>query len=472
MNVMKQMLLEKIADVQKSESVDVEKDMWRLQYHLMPPVGWLNDPNGLCQYQGKYYVFFQYSPFDARGGLKVWGQYISEDLIHWEYVGTPLLPDSPYDCHGVYSGSAFIEDGSLELFYTGNIKYDGDYDYTNDGREAYTMYTRSQDGKVFEDKECLMSLEDYPEDYTCHIRDPKVWKRDQDYYMVLGGRRKDNQGTVLLMRSDDKKKWTLCNEITTPQSFGYMWECPDLFEIGGKCFLSVSPQGLQRGEYKFQNIYQSGYFPVEGDYGKSCVLGEFTEWDMGFDFYAPQTFQDEKGRRILIAWAGLPDIDGEYSNPTVDKGWQHTLTVPREITLKDDKLLQYPVEEISLMRRGEIPVYSGQVLGWDSPCFDWEISGIDSQECAVIIEDQCSITFSNGIFTLAFSGDLGSGRESRKAKVDRLEHLRILGDTSMLEIYLNNGEVVFTTRYYPRGIGRKLELRCDGIESRIWELSK
>ena len=30
-------------------------------FHLVPPVGWLNDPNGLCQLGDTYHAFFQYS---------------------------------------------------------------------------------------------------------------------------------------------------------------------------------------------------------------------------------------------------------------------------------------------------------------------------------------------------------------------------------------------------------------------------
>ena len=31
---------------------------YREKLHLMPPVGWLNDPNGLCQLNGIYHAFF------------------------------------------------------------------------------------------------------------------------------------------------------------------------------------------------------------------------------------------------------------------------------------------------------------------------------------------------------------------------------------------------------------------------------
>ena len=40
--------------------------------------------------------------------------------------------------------------------------------------------------------------------------------------------------------------------------------------------------------------------------------------DRGFDFYAPQTFEDETGRRILIGWMGIPDAP--YENPTAERG--------------------------------------------------------------------------------------------------------------------------------------------------------
>ena len=54
------------------KNADLTEGRFRLGHHLMPPVGWLNDPNGLCWYKGRYHVFFQYAPFDVEGGLKFW----------------------------------------------------------------------------------------------------------------------------------------------------------------------------------------------------------------------------------------------------------------------------------------------------------------------------------------------------------------------------------------------------------------
>lgn len=143
------------------KNADLTEGRFRLGHHLMPPVGWLNDPNGLCWYKGRYHVFFQYAPFDVEGGLKFWGHYTSEDLVDWKYEGTALYPDSPYDCHGVYSGSALAESEKLHLFFTGNVKIDGDYDYINEGRETSTLHVESEDGIHFGDKEEIISFEKY-----------------------------------------------------------------------------------------------------------------------------------------------------------------------------------------------------------------------------------------------------------------------------------------------------------------------
>lgn len=80
----------------------------------------------------------------------MWGHYTSTNLIDWEYKGVSLYPDQPFDCHGVYSGSAFLEDGTMYLYYTGNVKLeDGDFDYINTGREANTVLVTTKDGNPF-----------------------------------------------------------------------------------------------------------------------------------------------------------------------------------------------------------------------------------------------------------------------------------------------------------------------------------
>ena len=83
------------------------------------------------------------------------------------------------------------------------------------------------------------------------------------------------------------------------ENMGFMWECPDLFELDGKEVLIFSPQGI--GTEGQEHI--SGYYIGKLDYQSGKYIhDDFTKLDSGFEFYAPQTFLDEKNRRILIGW--------------------------------------------------------------------------------------------------------------------------------------------------------------------------
>ena len=456
------------ANVKITESTE-QPGRYRLGHHLMPPVGWLNDPNGLCWFKGRYHIFFQYSPFEVQGGLKFWGHYSSENLVSWKYEGTALYPDSPYDCHGVYSGSAFVENEKMHLFYTGNVKLDGEYDYINNGRVTSTIHVESEDGVHFGVKEEVIPFKEYPKNYTCHIRDPKVWKEDGKYRMVLGGRLKEEKGSVLFYESEDLKKWELEHTLTTKKAFGYMWECPDYFTLDEAKVLSVSPQGLKREEYRFQNIYQSGYFLMKED--GSVSEEDFCEWDMGFDFYAPQTFTDNKGRRILMGWMGMPDADQEYVNPTIGENWQHCLTVPRELSFYDGKIYQYPVEEMELLRKNGRAMNEKNALMETEKAFDLEVQ-TESEYLEIRIGGDLMLKCGEGQAAIFLSEEAGAGRTVRRAKTERVRNVRILADASAVEIYLNDGETVFSTRYYPKKEQQQVEVKAESFAGRLWSLKE
>ena len=254
---------------------------WRQSLHLEPPHGWMNDPNGLCFFNGFYHVYFQYSPADAKGGgMKCWGHYRSPDLIKWEFTGTVLFPDTAEDKDGVFSGCGVVWNDVLYLFYTGNVMEEGEHDYTRTGRGANVICVTTTDGDRMSPKKVLLRNNDYPDFCSCHVRDPKVWRENGKWHMVLGARTLEDKGCVLFYTSLDLIKWVYEGSDSIPD-FGYMWECPDIFKLNGHKYLSVSPQGLRHGETKFQNVYQSGYFHYDDG------IKYFTEWDMGFDFYAP-----------------------------------------------------------------------------------------------------------------------------------------------------------------------------------------
>ena len=439
----------------------VAADQDRLKFHLMPKTGWLNDPNGLCQFNGTYHIYYQYTPFEPTGELKTWGHYTTKDFIHYEDFGPVVFPDEDIDAHGVYSGSAFIEDDTIHYFYTGNLKYfdRDDYDYINSGRGSNTITFTSKDGYEFTKKELLMTTDDYPTDMSNHVRDPKIFKKNEKYYMVLGARDVEGVGMILLYESTDLKNWTYKNRITTPQKFGYMWECPDLFEIDGQQIMTCCPQGVDQKGYDYQNVYQCGYFPVEFDLkNKSYSFGKFQEFDKGFDIYATQTFADEAGRRILIGWMGIPDAD--YDNDaTVAYDWIHALTMPRELEWKDGKILQHPLKEMKDLRKNAFTCELEAFTKWAPAdcCFELRLDVEEAKNLELKLREDVTISWKDGLFTLSM-GESGRGRKQRFAKVEELSDITIFSDTSAIEIFINNGETVLTTRVYSEHLEQKVEL--------------
>lgn len=465
MNALQRDLKKLVPLVESLGKANVEADPHRQQFHLQPPVGWLNDPNGLCVYGGQYHAFFQYGPFDVTGGVKHWGHAVSKDLLHWEPLPVMLYPDEPFDCHGVYSGSALIEGTEMYLYYTGNVKHPGDFDYIKQGRGHNVCLAVSHDGKTVASKQCLLYNKDYPAGLTCHVRDPKVFAYEGKYYMVLGARTLEDKGEVLVLESTDKLHWNHINTLTTPEPFGYMWECPDLFCLDGQWYLAVSPQGIQ-----CQNIYGCGYFAVYGDWRAHCTLGEFHEADFGFDYYAPQSFVDENGRRIQIGWMGMPDAD--YGNaPTVAHGWQHCFTVPRLLTKgPGGTLLQTPVPELDARRSAAaLTLRNGEEASL-SPCFDLTAAPAGDFALTVARGVELVYTEQDSTCVLQFTDPAqASGRTQRRTKLSApCRSVRVVGDRSSLEIFLNDGAAVFSTRYYPAA--GDVAVKISGTDALVYSL--
>lgn len=439
---------------------------WRQRLHIEPPNGWLNDPNGLSFFNGKYHVYFQHSPNSAEGKTpRCWGHYEGESLVDLNYTGIALSPTLYEDKNGVYSGSAIEHDGLLHIFYTGNVKEEGDFNYITNGRGANVIYVTSEDGIHMSEKQVLLRNSDYPDFCSCHVRDPKVWREGNEFKMVLGARTIDDKGCTLIYRSTDLVNWEYVTAVSVPE-FGYMWECPDYFEIDGKGFHTTSPQGLDASETKYQNLYQSGYFSVKGKL-EDNQFGEFVEWDMGFDFYAPQSFEDAQGRRIMLAWMGMDNK--AYGNATVALGWQHCLTLPREITIGEDgKLLQNPIEEVTALRKDEAYLSDGEQNRVQLP---FDLVAEPTSSFKMELDNRLRIEFDkdSALFTVEFLDDTyGAGRTVRKAELSQCSNLRMVADMSSLEIYLNDGSIVSSTRFYPENDTVSLDIQ--GFDATVWNL--
>ena len=337
-------------------------------FHVVPPVGRLNDPNGLLVDGDTYHAFYQLSPFHPHRKLVYWGHSSSTDLLHWHHHEPAIIPDSFYDRSGAYSGNAIVLEGHevdaaparvpFQLFYTGNLK-----DPATDERTASQCLVTSSDLSVFTKWPGNPLIPTNAEGYTAHYRDPQVFRdpdRPGEYRMLIGVQRTNETGAAVLYRSRDLISWEIEGELSFPgadgafDSFGYMWECPGLVrvkdEVTGEDWdvLIWCPQGITPEREGFENIFPCVY-TVGHLVGTELwdTDGTFHEVDRGFEFYAPQAFArrpSEPGPVLLTGWAGNASEDDQ---PSIQTGrWVHALSLPRALSLRNGRLIQRPATDL------------------------------------------------------------------------------------------------------------------------------
>lgn len=77
----------------------------------------------------------------------------------------------------------------------------------------------------------------------------------------------------------------------------------DLFELNGEWYLTCCPQGVEQNGLDYANVHQSCWMKIDADFDNNHFeVKEIHQLDRGTDFYAQQSFVDEKGRRIMIGW--------------------------------------------------------------------------------------------------------------------------------------------------------------------------
>ena len=429
----------------------VSLDPYRLKFHLMPLVGSLGDPNGMNYVSGVYHLYFIYSPrsyFNESRSVNTWGHYTTKDFIHFKRQSNTLYPDIKEDRNGIYSGCIYFENGVFHTLYTGNVRLQGDYDYVLNGREQNLIYTYSKDGIHFDyPKTVLMKNEDYPSGLTLHVRDPKIYKENDIYYMVLGARKIDDSGCVLLYQSTNLKDWQFIHEINTLKPFGYMWECPDLICLDHDYFLITCPQGVKQQGDLYQNQHQCGYFKIEGDFKSDYQLKTFKQFDYGFDFYAARTFSDGK-RTILVAWLGMSESEYTINHITQKNGWQQAIALPRVLVNRNGQIYQQPLEEMTQLRQSHHRYLLNQdQVTFNASTFELVVAIEDQSNFTLTLKNDCVLHYQSGVLSLNMEHS-GDGRLSRYVKLSQLYKLQIFVDTSAIEIFVNDGELTMSSRVF------------------------
>lgn len=426
--------------------------------HLRAPGNWSNDPNGFIYFKGYYHLFYQYFPYGPQWGTMHWGHAVSTDLVHWQHKGIALFPTKEYDKNGCFSGSALNIDDTLYLYYTG-VKYkcaDEENIHVPKNNEffsAQAMIT-SDDGFTFDNfngkKEIIPQINDLSVGHPSHTRDPKVWKSDDTYYMVLGTQVKDSEdtykGRLLFYTSTDAVNWSLGGTFDG-QIGGYMWECPDLFTCGTDDVLVVSPMGYFKDGLNCpdQAVCVTGAFDE-----KNCRLkinDNARPVDYGTDFYAPQTTTDKDGRRIIIGWMRMPEVVSDG-----DTQWIGMMCSPRIVQVIDGHIYfkMHPETKHAISRSVSYKQLHDNCLsaGYNKPFRIRLAVKNDSQinigGYKIYLKDNCLYTDRTAVYPGENNPRLVVHTPPLADKCD----LDIIVDGHLIEIFINDGYVVLSQIVY------------------------
>lgn len=438
---------------------------YRHAYHVMPEIGWCNDPNGFVWYDGKAHLFYQFNPYSSAWDTMHWGHVTSTDMIKWQYEPVALAPDKKYDICGCFSGSAVVKDEMLNLMYTG---------VDHNGKQLQCLAV-STDGNVFRKPyaEPVIGEDKLPSGVSAlDFRDPYVFKNNGTYYCVIGTKC-EGLGNIAVYRSVDLEHWSFVGFAFDPNDeksrLSDVYECPCVAEIGDKQVLICSPKFKATDGNKYENVHSVMYFVGNFDYESGrFIYDDMDEVDSGFDFYAAQATKFPDSRTVMTAWMQMWDRE----LPTQPDGWAGAMILPRELSLNGTKLIQSPIKEIEKYRNGKIE-YSGVLLEQNKPI---ELDGVSGKRIELIAEldteksEKCGVKLfvGNGEQTLVYydarknavvldrskSGVYIHGNEpncdTRSANVGKggKIKLRIFLDNTSVEVFINDGKATLTANIY------------------------
>ncbi|ODR79186.1 glycosyl hydrolase family 32 [Haladaptatus sp. W1] len=459
----------------------------RPAYHFTPPANWLNDPNGLVQWNGRYHLFYQYNPAGPFHGSIHWGHAVSDDLVHWtdEPLALTPTPEGP-DEHGCWSGCFIDDDGTPRLLYTGGQHKD----------QLPCLATAEDDGlRSWEKEPSNPIIKSVPQsvdilstvDWSAEFRDHCVYNVDDTWYQLIGSGVEDEGGTALLFKSRDLQDWEFCYPLLVGdwRETGPVWECPELLRFDEGALLHVSD---------YRNVV---YFT--GEYDETEHRFEPTHrgiLDYG-SFYAPQSFEDDRGRTISFGWV-KEDRDSEER---WDAGWSGLMSLPRVVTMTDKQHPRITVaEEITQLRdvchRYEdiriTPSETGYLeeISGDTLEVELTVDARDVHEFGIVLRQspddtertvvRCNVP--RRLLTVDRSDSStnpNTNDASQTMPIQRAEdgtiRLHVFLDRSVLEVFANDAQCL-TSRIYPTRsdsvnvdlFATRKDVVVDSLE--VWEL--
>lgn len=411
--------------------------------HFKAPNCWINDPNGFIWYKDWYHLFYQCFPYSAHWGRMHWGHAVSKDLVNWEEKGIALFPSKTDDRSGCFSGSAIEYKDKMYIYYTGVNYTEEDPENINccinDTFTAAQLMITSEDGMKFDNitdkKTVIPPIEDKKIGDKNHTRDPKVWRGKDAWYMVLGST-VDKNGRLLFYKSSDLKTWQYLN-YCEKDGFGWMWECPDFFEIDGKGVTIFSPMGFFNDGNGYDSVAVCMLSSFDENTGKMELSEDYQLFDYGIDLYAPQSTTDKDGNRVVIAWARMPEAI------ITEKGeWCGMMCIPRIVDVKNNHVYIRPHTNVknSFVTKLSAPKKSGYMLKTTLKNGESiNVGGyVIKRENDKITTDRSKVFNIKGNYRLiAETPVINDGYE-----------LEIYVDEHLVEVFINNGEYVISNVVY------------------------
>ncbi len=292
------------------------------RYHLAPPHGWLNDPNGLVRHEGRWHVFYQHNPHAAVHDHIGWGHASSTDLVTWRHHPIAFGPSAGGpDAFGCWSGTFMPGLDRPAVVYSG----------ITDESLGSTVCLRwgSDDLDTWGEPVVVAGTPEV--DGIRVMRDPFVFSWSGTRYAVLGAGLDDGTPAVLLFSCEDPLAWCYRGVWLTDRSRGLegtpvadIWECPQVLELDGGVVVVLSLQldGVL-GEV----------LAVVGEMAEVDGQPEFTassshRLDLGTSFYAPQALAGGP-EPLVLGWVRQEDVDPAVHDVA------GCLTLPRRLSLRD-----------------------------------------------------------------------------------------------------------------------------------------
>lgn len=437
----------------------------RHQFHLMPEVGWMNDPNGFIFYQGYYHLFYQFYPYEAKWGPMHWGHARSKNLIKWEALPVALAPDLAHE-DGCFSGGSIVIDDKLYLMYTSH--------YHQAYQKQEQSLAISLDGIHFVKYQNtpVITLNDLPNDASrVDFRDPNPVTIGDKHFVLIGSSSLDKKGQILVYQTEDFKSFKYLNSIRHPY-FGEIAECPDLFELDGKHVLLFSATNLKGDEDRFRNVNSSLY--AIGQFNSSTgefVFEHVSELDGGHHYYAPQTLINDNVR-VSIAWMemwGKP-----YYTALSNHEWAGAMTLPRSLKVVNNRLLQTPISlENQVVKSSDLTMNRAIKT---SKYFIVEGS-VDAQSGLELKlgsdNDYVTLSIHSSIVTLDTSHTQLFPLEARHVKHHKsVVEFTLVMDNSSLELFIHGVDKTITTRVYFDESNLSLTVDQNALKLIYKELSK